>query len=149
MSYLLQWFIQSAIPSLGERAIGFDNLLYCLKHPEKYAIIHTMDATEQVLITGTLSPTEEELFIEEYLSKYMETPKKIVLYGKNCCDDSTRKKRAQLLSLGISDVYIYVGGLFEWLLLQDIYGVDEFPTTKIARDLLTYRHRTIMDISFP
>lgn len=142
MSSLLQWIFQSAIPSFGERAIGFDNVLHCLRHPEKYAIIHTMDATEQVLIAGTLTPTEEELFIDEYLSKYVETPKKIVLYGKNSCDDSPRRKRAQLLSLGISDVYIYVGGLFEWLLLQDIYGVDEFPTTKIARDLLVYRHRT-------
>ena len=146
MSSLLQWIFQSAFPSFGDCAIGFDDVLHCSQHPEKYAIIHTMDAMEQVLISGTLTPAEEELFIDEYLSKYVETPKKIILYGKNCCDDSPRKKQAQLLSMGISDVYIYHGGLFEWLLLQDIYGVDEFPTTKLAKDLLVYRYRSKINI---
>jgi hypothetical protein len=103
-----------------------------------------MSAAESVLITGTLTATEEEIFINEYLSKYAENQKMIILYGKNCCDDSPRKKRAQLLSLGISDVYIYVGGLFEWVLLQDIYGTDEFGTTGVVKDLLLYRPRPIV-----
>lgn len=141
MSSLLQWVFQSVIPSFGERAVGFDDVLLCIKHPDKYAIIHTMQANEQVLITGTLTPVEEEVFINEYLSKYVETPRKIVLYGKHCCDDSPRRKHAQLLSLGISDIYIYSGGLFEWVLLQDIYGVEEFPTTAPVKDILAYRHR--------
>jgi hypothetical protein len=98
-----------------------------------------MSATETVLISGTLTPTEEELFVNECLSKYTEPHKTIILYGKNSCDDSTRKKRAQLLSLGINDVYIYSGGMFEWTLLQDIYGVTEFPTTHSVTDLLLYR----------
>jgi hypothetical protein len=99
-----------------------------------------MSATEQLLITGTLGAAEEEVFINEYLSKYVENQKTIILYGRNCCDDSTRKKRAQLLSLGISDVYVYVGGLFEWILLQDIYGATEFHTTSVVTDIITYRH---------
>ena len=98
-----------------------------------------MSAAECVLISGTLSVEEEETFMNEYLSKYVENQKTIVLYGRNSCDDSPRKKRAQLLSLGISDVYIYAGGLFEWVLLQDIYGVSEFPTTAVVTDLLAYR----------
>lgn len=98
-----------------------------------------MSATEQVLISGTLSVSEEEAFINDYLSKYTENQKTIVLYGRNNCDDSPRKKRAQLLSLGISDVYIYAGGLFEWVLLQDIYGVSEFPTTTVVTDIIAYR----------
>ena len=98
-----------------------------------------MPATEQVLIKGTLTATEEEVFMNEYLSKYTENQKTIVLYGKNCCDDSTRRKRAQLLSFGINDVYVYNGGLFEWVLLQDIYGDSEFPTTTAVKDLLVYR----------
>ncbi len=141
MSSLIQWVLQSAIPSFGERAIGFDDMLHCINNTDKYAIIHTMPAYEQVLIRGTLTPAEEEVFINEYLSKYTESNKTIILYGRNCCDDSARQKRAQLLSLGIADVYIYVGGLFEWLLLQDVYGVDEFPTTSRVVDLLAYRHR--------
>ena len=139
MSSLLQWAFQSAIPSIGNCSIGFDDLLHCIKTPTKYAIIHTMPASDTILISGTLTATEEETFINEYLSQYVETQKTIVLYGRNCCDDAPRKKRAQLLSLGISDVYIYPGGMFEWALLQDIYGVDEFPTTHPVVDLLVYR----------
>jgi rhodanese-related sulfurtransferase len=144
MSSLLQWAFQTAMPSLGDRAIGFDDLLGCIRNPAKYAIIHTMPESETVLINGTLTASQEESFINEYLSKYVETQKTIILYGRNCCDDSTRKKRAQLLSLGISNVYIYVGGLFEWILLQDIYGTAEFPTTNLVTDLLAYRPRPIL-----
>jgi hypothetical protein len=34
------------------------------------------------------------------------------------------------VSLGFKNVYIYLGGMFEWLLLQDVYGQKEFPTDK-------------------
>ena len=98
-----------------------------------------MPDTEKILIRGTLSVAEEEVFMNEYLSKYAENQKTIVLYGRNCCDESPRKKRAQLLSLGISDVYIYSGGMFEWVLLQDIYGGTEFPTTAVVIDIIYYR----------
>lgn len=140
MSSLIQWAFQTAIPSLSNFAIGFDDMLICIKTPEKYAVIHTMSASEQVLITGTLTPTQEESFINDHLSKYTDTQKTIILYGRNSCDDSPRQKLSQLLSLGIKDVYVYSGGLFEWVLLQDIYGVSEFPTTRVVLDLLAYRH---------
>jgi len=139
MSSLLQWAFESAMPSFGGRSVGFDDLLYCIRNPAKYALIHTMSATESVLISGTLSVSEEETFMNEYISKYVENQKTIVLYGRNNCDDSPRKKLAQLLSLGISDVYIYSGGMFEWVLLQDIYGASEFPTTSVVTDIIAYR----------
>jgi hypothetical protein len=41
--------------------------------------------------------------------------------------------------LGFENVYIYRGGMFEWLLLQDIYGFDEFQTTSKITDLLKYK----------
>ena len=139
MSSLLQWAFQSVIPSIGDKCIGFDDLLHCIKTPEKYAIIHTMAASEPILIAGTLTALEEESFMNDYLSTYTENQKTIVLYGRNSCDDSPRKKRAQLLSFGISDVYVYTSGMFEWVLLQDIYGVTEFPTTGGVVELLAYR----------
>ena len=40
------------------------------------------------------------------------------------------KKQKQLVSLGFKNVYIYLGGMFEWLLLQDVYGQKEFPSDK-------------------
>ena len=48
-------------------------------------------------------------------------------------------KYKQLLSLGFTNVSIYIGGMFEWLLLQEIYGEAPFPTTCHELDLLKYK----------
>jgi hypothetical protein len=40
-----------------------------------------------------------------------------------------------------------MGGLFEWLMLQDIYGYDEFPTTKKELDFLKYKAPSRLNIS--
>ena len=56
---------------------------------------------------------------------------KIILYGKNSTDNLCDKKYKQLCELGFSEVYIYAGGMFEWLLLQDIYSNNEFPTRQM------------------
>ena len=42
------------------------------------------------------------------------------------------------MDLGFRDISIYCGGLFEWLLLQDVYGRSEFPTIGNA-DILSYK----------
>jgi len=49
-----------------------------------------------------------------------------------------------LSGLGFQDVYLYMGGMFEWLLLQDIYGADEFPTTNKFLDILYYKPNAIL-----
>jgi len=49
-----------------------------------------------------------------------------------------------LTSLGFYNVYIYIGGIFEWLLLQDIYGEKEFPTTNKELDLLKYKPSSLI-----
>jgi len=43
-------------------------------------------------------------------------------------------------------VYMYCGGMFEWLLLQDIYGANEFPTTARQMDILKYRPAKTFDV---
>jgi hypothetical protein len=48
------------------------------------------------------------------------------------------KKYKQLISFGFQEVYVYTGGLFEWVLLQDIYGIKEFPTTTVVLDILRF-----------
>ena len=63
----------------------------------------------------------------------------IIIYGKNNSDDLAYKKYEQMLKLGFSNTHLYVGGLFEWLLLQDIYGEDEFPTTSKELDILKFK----------
>ena len=44
-----------------------------------------------------------------------------------------------MTTLGFQNIYLYVGGLFEWLMLQDIYGDKEFPTTSKQLDFLKYK----------
>jgi hypothetical protein len=87
------------------------------------------------LIPGTISIKDEVDLINKHLNKNI----KIIIYGKNSNDNSIFKKYEQLLTLGFSSVYVYTGGLFEWLLLQDIYGTDEFPTTSDELDILKYK----------
>ena len=81
----------------------------------------------------------EEQTINDMIHKYETTNKIIVVYGKNSNDETAEKKYKQLVSLGLTDVYIYGGGLFEWLLLQDVYGKETFQTTQPSRDILYYR----------
>ena len=62
-----------------------------------------------------------------------------MVYGKNCADTTATKKAIQLRTLGFVNVCVYGGGLFEWLLLQDIYGKPEFKTTSKIVDILKYK----------
>ena len=72
---------------------------------------------------------------------------KIIIYGRNSNDENIYKKYNQLLKLGFLNVFIYLGGLFEWLMLQDIYGYDEFPTTIKQLDFLKYKPPPRLNIS--
>lgn len=103
-----------------------------------YILINTLSANEQsCLIKNTLPVDKEEQVINSLLKNYKE--QKIYIYGKNSNDESIYKKYEQILSLGLTEVYVYPGGLFEWLLLQDIYGDDTFPTNKKELDILKYK----------
>jgi hypothetical protein len=125
------------------RKINFEYVLKAITSPENYIIINTLNSFEQsCLIKGTLNIDSEEKTINDILSKYQEKIKIIVLYGKNSCDDSVYKKHKQLIELGIGEVVIYSGGLFEWLLLQDIYGNNAFPTTTKVLDILSFNNLT-------
>ena len=63
----------------------------------------------------------------------------IYVYGKHNLDETAYKKYEQLIQLGFTNAYLYIGGLFEWLLLQDIYGDEDFPTTKKELDILKFK----------
>ena len=69
---------------------------------------------------------------------------KIIVYDKNSSQDHLYKKYHQLINLGFYEVYVYPGGLFEWLLLQDIYGKDLFQTTTEILDILRYKPKNIL-----
>ena len=107
----------------------------------QFMIINTLDNNNQdCLIKNTLSPQEEINALNNYLKNNKSI--NILIYGENCCDTKVIDKFNQLYKLGFSNLYIYIGGLFEWLLLQDIYGHDEFPTTTKIIDILKYKGKS-------
>jgi len=107
----------------------------------QFMIINTLENNNQnCLIKNTLSPEEEISALNNYLKNNKSI--NILIYGENCCDTKVIDKFNQLYKLGFSNLYIYIGGLFEWLLLQDIYGDDEFPTTTKIIDILKYKGKS-------
>ena len=126
--------------------INYEDMQYIVKHPEQHVLINTLGENEQFcLIPNTLNISQEESFINKLILSG-KPDIKIIIYGKNCNDDKLYKKQQQLTSLGFYNVYIYLGGLFEWLCLQDIYGADDFPTTKKELDLLKYKSNKTLNV---
>ncbi len=102
------------------------------KRKGEFILINTLPLTRQnYLIKGTLPGIEESNKMNEYLYKNKSID--IILYGLDCQDMSVLKKFAQLKTLGFVNVSIYKGGLFEWALLQEIYG-SNFPTEGSIKD---------------
>jgi hypothetical protein len=123
--------------SISNKYINFEDMQSAIAN-KNYIIINTLAENKQpCLICGTLDMKNEE----EILNTYLKSNKsiKIIVYGMNSQDESVNKKYEQLLALGFYNVFIYNGGLFEWLLLQDIYGKELFLTTTQERDILKYK----------
>lgn len=100
----------------------------------EYILINTLPLNKQhYLIQGTLHGLQESERINDYLSKNKRI--EIIIYGLDYQDVSVYKKFAQLKSLGFVNVFIYMGGLFEWALLQEVYGTN-FKTFGVLSDPL-------------
>jgi len=128
------------------RKINFEDVQYIIKTPERHIIINTLPISEQdCLLPNTTNILKEE----ELMNQLLQSGKKevqIIIYGKNCNDNTLYTKYQQLTSLGFYNVYVYPGGLFEWLVLQDIYGSTDFPTTKKELDLLKFKPSKILNV---
>ena len=106
-------------------------------------LLSTLPKNEQrCLILSTLSPDVEEALLNKCLQRG-ESGKHILVYGKNALDASPEKKCKQLLGLGFTHVRMYPGGLFEWALLQEVYGTGLFPTTAKIEDPQEFSKRCI------
>jgi len=102
---------------------------------------------QELLILNTLDCKKEEETINHYLKKNKNI--KIVIYGKNGYEEKLISKYNQLINLGFKNVFIYLGGLFEWVLLQEVYGYEQFPTTIKQKcvDILKYKpEQFLLDI---
>ena len=119
--------------------INFEDMQLAIKENDKYLIINVMETNmQQCLIEKTVSYNIEETVINELIEKKKKDIN-IIIYGKNSNDEKIFTKYKELRNLGFTNVYIYIGGMFMWLLLQDIYGDDMFPTTNKCIDLLKYK----------
>lgn len=127
------------------KKINFEDMQTAIKNPEIYLIINTLPLSEQqCIIVNTTLVSDEESIINRFMKENKSI--RIIIYGKNCNDETINKKYQQLYSIGFYNIFVYLGGMFEWLLLQDIYGKDLFPTTKKELDLLKYKSNQLLSI---
>jgi hypothetical protein len=123
--------------------INFQDMQHVINNKDQYMLINTLPDTEQgCLIATTIHANQEENIINKYIKNTKNV--KIIIYGKHSNDDTVYKKYSQLLGIGFIHIYIFTGGIWEWLLLQDIYGVDNFPTTSKQLDILKYKPNEIL-----
>ena len=128
------------------KKINYEDVQFVTKNAEVHLLINTLNENEQhCLIPNTININKEVELINSFI-KNGNKQVKIIIYGRNCNDEKLYTKYNQLNSLGFYNVYIYPGGLFEWLMLQDIYGTTEFPTTKRELDILKYKPHKVLNI---
>ena len=121
------------------KKVNYEDIQYIVKtQPSNVLLLNTLGYHEQeCIIPNTIDVNLEEKIVNEHFKN--RTQINLVLYGKNNNDNNVMKKYLKLQELGFSNIYIYPGGLFEWLCLQDIYGNDTFKTTKPEIDILKYK----------
>jgi rhodanese-related sulfurtransferase len=126
--------------------INYEDIQYVLKNSEAHILINTLNENEQDCLLPNTTGIHKEVELINNLIKYGNKKIRIIVYGRNCNDEKIYSKYNQLQSLGFYNVYIYTGGLFEWLMLQDIYGNKEFPTTKQELDILKFKPNKCLNI---
>ena len=115
---------------------NFNTICYEEIQNGNYILITTLKEND-CLIKQTLTPSKEVEHINFCISNNKQ--ENIIIYGKNYLDESIYTQYSKLKSLGFDNIYIYPGGLFEWLLLQEIYGLELFSTNIYEKDILKYK----------
>lgn len=101
-------------------------------------LINTLAQENQsCLIHNTIQANEEINRMNTYLKSNKHIM--IIIYGKNYRDKTIIKKFNQLKQLGFTNVHIYFGGMFEWLMLQELYGNENFKTDGTTLDILQFK----------
>lgn len=122
------------------KKVNFEDIQSVIKNKKQFIMINILNTDEQeLLILNTLDCKKEEETINHYLKKNKNM--NIIIYGKNAYEEKLINKYNQLIKLGFKNVYIYLGGLFEWVLLQEVYGYEQFPTNIKQKciDILKYK----------
>ncbi len=127
--------------------VNFEDIQNILLNANKNVLlINTLEntpETQSCILPNTIHFSQEEEVINECLQKAKNIA--LVIYGKNANDITIYQKYTQLVDLGFTNVYIYPGGMFEWMLLQDIYSDDHFKTTQKELDILKFKPKSGMN----
>ena len=118
-------------------------------------VYRNLNVQHSTLIINTLPPSLQHCLIkttvdirfeERVVNSFINTRPNImiIVYGKNSNDITILHKYEQLVKLGFTNVHIYTGGIFEWMLLYEIYGKDLFKITKYEIDILRYRPKSVL-----
>ena len=131
--------------NITSNIINFEDMKQIINDPN-YLIIHVLSTNdESCLIKNTLKSVKEEYIINQNLRNLS---KNIVVYGKNSGDYKAQNKIKQLSGLGFRNIYFYSGGMFEWLMLQEIFGADEFETDGTTLDLLKFKPSSQLNLRY-
>ena len=125
------------------KKVSFQDIQYAQTN-DHILIINTLPENEQQLVIYKTVLIQNEIAEVE---RAIQSKNTIIIYGKNSSDESIYIKYNQISKLG-GNVYIYLGGLFEWLLLQDIYGMELFKTTTKTIDLLKFKPNNILNTNY-
>lgn len=124
------------------KKLNFEDMQMAQKAPEIYILINTLpNDRQECLISNTISSSHEEEIVNRFIKTNLDV--QIILYGQHANDESVYRKYQQLTTLGFRRVFIYAGGLFEWLMLQNLYDEHLFPTTRKEVDLLKYKPKSL------
>lgn len=130
--------------SPSSKKINFEDMQYAINDNDSIIINTLKPELQNCLIYKTIPIHQEVDILNKLLND--NNGKRIIIYGLNATDDTIISKYNQLSSLGFYNVYVYPGGIFEWLLLQDIYGNESFKTTNKELDILKYKGGRVFGI---
>ena len=129
-------------PKIIVKKVGYERIQRLTNNS---ILLNTLENINQdILIINTLVSSSEEDYINNLIQN-RDYSKEIVIYGKNSCDESVIQKYIQLKNYGFINLLIYAGGLFEWCLLQDIYGTEMFMTTSKINDILKFKPPSLIN----
>ena len=128
--------------------INFEDVQFAIKNHESHILLNTLNSNEQYCLVPNTIPALEEEKLVNHLIKSGRMDVRIIIYGRNCNDEKIFVKYNQLYSLGFYNVYVYSGGIFEWVLLQDIYGANDFVTTFKNKniDIIKYKPSKVFGV---
>ena len=125
------------------KKVSFQDVQYAQTN-ERILIINTLPENEQSILIYKTIPISNEITEVENAIKHKNN---IIIYGKHSNDETIYLKYTQITKLG-GNVYLYIGGLFEWMLLQDIYGKELFKTTSTIIDILKFKPNNILNTNY-